>query len=40
VKHRTKPAPRPLDRVGIRLKGWTAAKVSAIQQKRKAKKAA
>ena len=37
VKNRTKPAPRPLDKIGFRLKGFTAKAVQKLQAKRKAK---
>lgn len=40
MRKKLKGPPRPLDKIGFRLKGWTANKISAIQQKRKSKKVA
>ena len=37
MKNRPKTAPRPLDKTGFRLKGFTAKAVQKLQAKRKAK---
>ena len=40
MKNRPKSAPRPLDKTGFKLKGFTAKAVQKLQAKRKGKKAA
>ena len=38
MSKKPKPPPRPLDKVGFKLRGWTANKVAAIKAKREAAK--